>query len=96
MGMFDSLFDTKGNEWQTKAFGCILDRFEIGDRIVSVGDFQVEVCGGEDPPFEDSFATIRAGVLAAVPVDRDPQLPLMDYHGYILWPDGTERREPSA
>lgn len=92
MGMFDSLFDAEGNEWQTKAFGCILDRFQIGDHVHGVVDFQVEVCGGDDPPFEDSLATIRAGRLEAVPADRDETLPLMNYHGYIWWPDGTERR----
>lgn len=85
MGMFDSLYDADGNEWQTKAFDCNLDRYEVGDvMLASVDDFQVEVLGGvRGLPSQDSFATVRGRRLAAVPDQRDESLPLMDYHGYV-------------
>jgi len=81
--MFDSLYDVDGNEWQTKAYHNLLDNYLIGDRITAGPPFtyQVKVLGGDEPPFTYSHATIRDGVLAAVPADRDPNLPLLDYHG---------------
>lgn len=84
MGMFDSLYDTEGNEWQTKAFSCNLDRYEAGDKMpASVDDFQVEVFGGPKRISVDSHATVRDGILTKVPDERDESLPLMDYHGYV-------------
>lgn len=81
MGMFDSLYDANGNEWQTKAFSCNLVDYRIGDRLSDAGDYQVEVLGGPRPGSVDSFATVRAGVLAEVPADRDHSLLLLDYYG---------------
>lgn len=89
MGMFDSLIDRHGDEWQTKAFDCLLRRFSIGDAIGErppVPAYQVAVLGDPTPSqFVDSFATIRDGVLVDVPADRDPSLPLMNYSGH--WVD---------
>ena len=33
MGMFDSLYDDRGNKWQTKAYGCNLDEWKVGDKM---------------------------------------------------------------
>ena len=87
MGMFDSLYDDAGTEWQTKAFACLLDTYRVGDAIPcpddapSLDTFQVQVLGGGRGAFIDSFATVRDGILAAVPDDRDVTLPLIDYAG---------------
>lgn len=85
MGMFDSLYDADGQEWQTKAFDCQLDTYRVGDTIKAGfrGTYQVEVFGGPRPSVE-SFATIRRGTLAAVPDARDPRLPLLDYSGRFV------------
>lgn len=90
MGMFDSMYDAQGIEWQTKAYDRNLDQFDIGDTLpVSEGctwpvlpAYQVKVLGGghgEDAV--DSYATVRSGDLTAVPDERDEQLPLLDYFG---------------
>ena len=82
MGMFDSLYDATGVEWQTKALNCELDRYRIGDRFGPPFTYQAQALGG--PRGEDSryaYATIRDGVLVAVPVDRDETLPLLNYYG---------------
>lgn len=87
MGMFDSLYDQRGTEWQTKAFRCLLDRYRIGDELPGPPiDYQVEILGGDNSKKAsyDSYATIRAGTLEAIDVPRDPTLPLMDYFGG--WP----------
>lgn len=86
MGMFDSLYDAKSNEWQTKAFDCDLDNYGIGDPIPADGalTFQVEILGERDGGFPWSLATVRNGVLEAVDVDRDPTLPLVGYSGGVL------------
>ena len=84
MGMFDSLYDASGVEWQTKAFACVLDRYQIGDAILDGPSctYQVKVLGGPVPSRAiDSFATVRDGVLTAVPDDRIPSLPLLDCFG---------------
>src|SRR5688572_29900314 len=91
MGMFDSLFSDKqhtvANEWQTKAYDCNLDNYDVGDEMPDIEayghiqTYQVEVLGGPDD--EDSFATVSCGVLADVPADRDPSLPLFDYSGHL-------------
>jgi hypothetical protein len=84
MGMFDSLYDKDGNEWQTKAFARNLARYEIGDAISSPPiPYQVEVLGdmGDDDQFIDSYATIRDRRLAEVPADRDNSLPLLGFDG---------------
>jgi hypothetical protein len=86
MGMFDSFYDANGDEWQTKAFACLLERWEIGDAVVGQSiDFQVKVFGGPRlERSEDALATIRGGRLVAVPDERDESLALMDYHGGFL------------
>lgn len=85
MGMFDSLYDAAGNEWQTKAFDCCLNSYRIGDRIVGGPPFtyQVEVLGGDDlhREFVDSHATVIDGALRSVNVQRDHSLPLLGYDG---------------
>ena len=88
MGMFDSLYDSKGNEWQTKAYNCMLETFRVGDpmpddRREACVTYQVQIFGGPEDPdeFKHSYATVRDGVLRAVDARRDKTLPLMDYHG---------------
>jgi len=89
MGMFDSLYDSNGHEWQTKAYDCILERFQIDQPMPheSLGTplpdaYQVAVLGGPcGCHSEDSWATVRDHILVAVPAERDPSLPRVDYHG---------------
>lgn len=85
MGMFDSMYDPSGAEWQTKAFHCELDRYKVGDELPFIGTetYQVEVFGGPDKPSEyiESYATIQDGKLASIHDERDAKLPLLDYHG---------------
>jgi len=85
MGMFDSLYDEYGIEWQTKAFDRTLAQYNILDVIYSglIYPFQVEVLGGSvKEGFILSHATIFNGVLAEVDVPRDPLLPFINYSGY--------------
>jgi hypothetical protein len=95
MGMFDSFYATPGyeyeHEWQVKAYGCVLDTWHVGDRLPDdhpTRTYQVEVIGGSSPGERGasrwSFATVVDGVLVAVPVDRDPSLPLIAYSGGLL------------
>jgi len=86
MGMFDSFFDAKGNDWQTKAFGRTLEQWEVGSEIPGAHPlpFQVEVLGGEiNAPgdFVESFVTIRDRRVVAVPAERDESLPLLQMGG---------------
>lgn len=84
MGMFDSFYDEKKNEWQTKALACNLDVYRAGDEIPGAAPFdhQMMVLGGPfSKRYVDSFATIRNGRLASVPIERDENLPLLDYCG---------------
>ena len=92
MGMFDSMYDQQNHEWQTKAFDCVLDRFEIGDAVPhprgvswpTPTEYQVKVYGGPrfaEPARGDSFATVRNSDLVAIPSERNESLPLIDYHG---------------
>lgn len=84
MGMFDSFYDAKGREWQTKAFGNQLAAWRVGDPISSAPiDHQVAVYGtdGGTQEWADSFATIRGGKVAEVPAERDESLPLLDAYG---------------
>lgn len=86
MGMFDSLYDAEGREWQTYAFGRHMAVCRIGERVRGGAPFtyQVEVGRIEregSNKFVDSFATFHDGVLAAVPDDRDIALPLLNYDG---------------
>lgn len=92
MGMFDSLYDEHGTEWQTKAFDRNLDVYHIGDTIVADSrvSFQVEVCGGRRETFRDTLATIHDGVLASIDDERDPALLLLNYDGHVA----TTRRRP--
>jgi hypothetical protein len=90
--MFDSFYDETGREWQTKAFDCNLDVWQVGDRFETEGPqtFQVEVLGsdrsaGRREDFRDSFATIRAGRVESVDVPRDETLLLFNYSsGFVL------------
>ena len=86
MGMFDSLYDSKGREWQTKAFDCLLDEFRVGDPMpdADASTYQVAVLGGKNGEFIESFATVRDDVLEQVPATRDIRLALIDYCGGII------------
>ncbi|MFQ6157669.1 hypothetical protein ACLMMA_14515 [Micrococcus luteus] len=83
--MFDSMYDAGGHEWQTKAFGNILERWELGDEMPNTGTatYQVEVLGGPGKwdTALDSLATVRDGHLASIGDERDESLPLLDYYG---------------
>lgn len=93
MGMFDSLYADRDkgheNEWQTKAYDCQLDEYFIGDAMPpltpDLRDYQVAILGQTPAErFTNSFATVRAGVLVALHVDRDPALPLFNYSGHVV------------
>ena len=89
MGLFDSFYDAQGNEWQTKAFACLLDCYNIGDAVPSPPiDYQVSVLGGEHGHSEFACATIRDGHLAAVPDKRNENLPLLEHGG--VWIAGRK------
>lgn len=91
MGMFDSLYDAEGHEWQTKALDCTLDRYQIGDDFGPPFTYQAKVLGGpRGANSRYAYATIRDGVLVEVPTDRDETLPLLDYHG--SWEDAPDGR----
>lgn len=82
MGMFDSFYGADGSEWQTKALGRSLDRWDIGDTVPGPPiDYQAEVIGGvsRSEASRWSFVTIRSGLLASVDDERDPALPLLLY-----------------
>jgi len=99
MGMFDSMYDEGGDEWQTKAFGRTLRRWGIGDRIEGPvdGDWQVEVFGGPiGQPARAAYATIRDGHLDAVGVERDAALPLVDYNDYRIYVARVRRERDDA
>lgn len=85
MGMFDSMWDADGKEWQTKAFHCDLAGYRVGDELPFIGTdtYQVEIFGGGVSNVQDidSYATIRDNRLAAIRDERDDTLPLLDYHG---------------
>lgn len=85
MGMFDSMYDAEGHEWQVKAFDRTLTQWHIGDAIeTETPDFQVKVYGGRKNESGYTLATIRGCVLVDLPAPRDPSLPLIDYSGGIL------------
>lgn len=94
MGMFDTLIDSDGYEWQTKAFDCTLARYHMGMRVPGqLPTFQVMVFGGklrEGHYGVDSFATVKNGVLKKVPARRDKKLPLFDYSGSLMPQEGDE------
>jgi hypothetical protein len=84
VGMFDSFRDDKGGEWQTKAMGRNLDSFRVGEPVPGPPlDYQMEVIGGpRDRQVGDwTFVTIRDGMLAEVPAERDESLALWLYSG---------------
>jgi hypothetical protein len=89
--MFDRIYDAKGEEWQTKAFGRTLKSYNLGDAMPVPFTFQVEVLGGDHHlNYVDSFATVRDGYLTAVPDQRDETLPLLNYGGaWIAAPKGS-------
>jgi hypothetical protein len=79
MGMFDRLYDDADLEWQTKALGCSLARFDVGDEMPTafgLSDYQVPVIGGAGDGFNRAYATIRDRRLVAVGVERDDTLQL--------------------
>lgn len=87
MGMFDSLYDAEGQEWQTKAFSRDLVVFSIRDEMPTVDGldaYQVEVIGGRRTNHRWSLATVRGGLLVDVDVAPDPMMPRVDYSGRIL------------
>jgi hypothetical protein len=98
MGMFDSLYSDRAHayddEWQTKAYSCNLDAYDVGDVMPDIHayehiqTYQVEVLGSSgswpDREYINSFATVSCGVLASVPSDRDPALPLFNYNGHLI------------
>ena len=94
MGMYDTLLAADGSDWQTKALDDpYLRDYHIGDRVDVAGpnpdcyeDYQIHVIGDspDRPGAVWRFATIRGGCLSDVPVDRDPSLPLADYHGGFI------------
>lgn len=98
MGMFDSMIDARGREWQTKAFGRTLERWRIGDRVpADDADFQAKVIGDEAFGYEYALVTVRGGVLTEVPAERDPQLLLVDYGGgYLEVPVAVELAQTSS
>ena len=87
MGMFDSLYDADGDEWQTKAYECLCLTWQLGDTLGrprladDVSTYQVEVLGW--PGAEDGYATVRDDVLVTIGTDRDPSLPLVGYRGAL-------------
>lgn len=85
MGMFDSMWDADGMEWQTKAFDCGLAGYQVGDELPFIGTdtYQVEIFGGAKWPGQDadSYATIRDKRLISINDERDETLPLLGYHG---------------
>ena len=89
MGMFDSMYDHDGNEWQTKAYGRTLERYELGDEVPDLDGwtpdiYQVKVLGGPGEGLNHGFATVQDGVLVEIPSARDAALPLADYFGGII------------
>ena len=104
MGMFDSLYDTQGNEWQTKAYGCTLEEWGVGDAMPHESGrggphsptddlpdaYQVRVLGGPGDSLIDSYATVRGHVLTAVPAGRDQSMPLVDYCGGPAMPTDAD------
>jgi hypothetical protein len=85
MGMFDRLYDAQNGEWQTKAYARTLERYDVGDKIDAPAEsYQVEVLGEIEGNFEFSFATVRFGILVAVPAERDYTLPRRNYSGHTV------------
>lgn len=85
MGMFDSLYDKSGREWQTKAYANRLDRFDIGDMIdAEDASYQAEVLGGVAGKSVYSLATVESGRLVAVPAERNPAMRLRNYYGHDI------------
>lgn len=90
MGMFDSLIDKAGYEWQTKAYDCELVRYHIGDKVPPLSEtsfppdeYQVEVLGGPGSGDHEAYATVRNRILVEVPSVRNLNLTAADYSGYI-------------
>lgn len=91
MGMFDSLYDSEGNEWQTKAYYCELDRFREGDILPGPPfSYQLEILGGPgDKASRGAVATVFEGILFKVPDERNSKVPLMDYGGGWVRPEAS-------
>lgn len=83
MGMFDSIYDAQGNEWQTKAYNRLLDTYRIGDEMPGPSrTYQVEILGGPaDEKARDSYAIVEDGILAKVDVARIKSFDLLSRHG---------------
>lgn len=79
MGMFDSLYDDRGREWQTKALGRGMSRFSIGDRLPGMTDsYQLEVIGRGAGYW---FATVENARLVSIDQHRNPYVRLVTYLG---------------
>jgi len=97
MGMFDSLYGANGADWQTKALGRQLRRYEVGSAIPGPPvDYQLEVLGGHTDAAASgwAYATVRDGVLSELPVGRDPGLALLSYAGAWSPRDEAANRQP--
>lgn len=95
MGMFDRIYDADGQEWQTKAYDRLLRNYRLRDQVpalVGREDYQVLVLGDHDK----GLATVRGGILTAVPDDRDPELALMTYFGLLDEPATTAPAAPDT
>ena len=96
MGMFDSFYTADGVEWQTKAYGCALDTWRIGDTVPSqpASAYQVEIFGGHrSEKVRWSTATVRDDHLVSIDDPREPALPLVGYGGGVTeMPTLTETR----
>lgn len=85
MGMFDSLYGTRNDEWQTKALGRSMNRYVIDDPVkLLLRNCQIEVVGGPSDRLVHRFATVRNGILTQVPDYRRPELRLVGYYGDLV------------
>lgn len=93
MGMFDSFYeggpDEWEGEWQTKAYGCLLDVYRLGDEVPPIPgvpeSYQVLVLGESHLSQKSrySLAEVRDHVVVGIDVQRDPGLPFVDYFGHV-------------
>ena len=64
MGMFDTIVDANANDWQTKAMGCDLTRYYIGDEIGS-GEMAKDIVTrlGGTSAMEQAFVAVAFSML---------------------------------
>lgn len=93
MGMFDSIYDGDGREWQTKALDCTLKRYAPGDAIPGpLFDYQMKVISGwleGGKGLDYGYALIHNGNLMDVLHEPDEFLQTLDYPGGWL-PEGGD------